>query len=289
MSENCHGLFWKNTYLSIWLCRVCCARGVLDLCCGMRVFSCSMWDLVPWPGSNPGPVHGEHRVLAPGPPGKSQTPYGFCWWEWSISTHAIPNSYTCEVLFLSCKQTTLLRFWPLTVLSWQQDVNCLSTHVECFVSSFHLLGWSTSGEVCWWGCHLIPSSFSLGGDAERKTKTQTCPHIFFNTLQFTKHNIKYLIWTLKQHPYFSNENTGAPRERVGSLRGEEEAKLHAHASPLDPRCHWATALWAPIPRCLSNEICYRQTIWYGKQNTEFSFCLTSANSLTPVSKNEWCS
>ena len=38
------------------------------------------------------------------------------------------------------------------------------------------------------------------------------------------------------HVYFSNENTGAPRERVGSLCGKEEAKLHAHASPLDPRC-----------------------------------------------------
>ena len=60
---------------------------------------------------------------------------------------------------------------------------------------------------------------------------------FFNTLQFTKHNTKYLIRTLKQHPYFSSENTGAPRERVGSLHGKEEAKLHAHGSPLDARCH----------------------------------------------------
>ena len=145
----------------------------------MRVFCCSMWDLVPWPGSNPGPVHGEHRVLAPGPPGKSQTPYGFCWWEWSISMHAIPNSYTCGVLFLSCKQTTLLRFWLLTVLSWQQVINCLSTHVEYFVSSFHLLGWTTSGEVCWWGCHLIPSSFSLRGRCWKENKNPNMSSYFF--------------------------------------------------------------------------------------------------------------
>ena len=35
-------------------------------------FSCCMWDLVPWPGSNLGPLHWELRVLAVGPPGKSQ-------------------------------------------------------------------------------------------------------------------------------------------------------------------------------------------------------------------------
>ena len=30
-----------------------------------------MWDLVPWPGTEPGPPHWEHTVLATGPPGKS--------------------------------------------------------------------------------------------------------------------------------------------------------------------------------------------------------------------------
>ena len=32
---------------------------------------CSMWDLVPWPGLNPGPLHWKHGVTATGPPGKS--------------------------------------------------------------------------------------------------------------------------------------------------------------------------------------------------------------------------
>ena len=31
-----------------------------------------MWDLVPRPGTKPGPLHWEHEVLAAGPPGKSQ-------------------------------------------------------------------------------------------------------------------------------------------------------------------------------------------------------------------------
>ena len=35
--------------------------------------SCSMWDLVPWPGIKPRPLHWEHGVLATGPRGKSLT------------------------------------------------------------------------------------------------------------------------------------------------------------------------------------------------------------------------
>ena len=39
--------------------------------CSMQTLSCSMWDLVPWPGIEPGPLHWECGVLATGPPGKS--------------------------------------------------------------------------------------------------------------------------------------------------------------------------------------------------------------------------
>ena len=35
-----------------------------------RIFSCGIWDLVPWPGVEPRPLHWELRVLATGPPGK---------------------------------------------------------------------------------------------------------------------------------------------------------------------------------------------------------------------------
>ena len=36
-----------------------------------RFLSCRMWNLVPHPGLNLGPLHWEHRILATGPPGKS--------------------------------------------------------------------------------------------------------------------------------------------------------------------------------------------------------------------------
>ena len=35
-------------------------------------FSCSMWDLIPWPGMEPGPLCWELRILATGPPDKSR-------------------------------------------------------------------------------------------------------------------------------------------------------------------------------------------------------------------------
>ena len=48
---------------------LCCAE---SFSCGMQALSCSMRDLVPWPGIEPpGPLDWEHSVLATGPPGKS--------------------------------------------------------------------------------------------------------------------------------------------------------------------------------------------------------------------------
>ena len=38
----------------------------------MQTPTCGMWDLVPWPGIKPGPLHWELRVLVIGPPGKSR-------------------------------------------------------------------------------------------------------------------------------------------------------------------------------------------------------------------------
>ena len=38
---------------------------------GTRTLSCSVWDLVPWPGMEPTPLHWVHGVLATGLPGKS--------------------------------------------------------------------------------------------------------------------------------------------------------------------------------------------------------------------------
>ena len=53
LSLKCLSFFKKNISLAL-----------LDL-------PCSMWDLVPWQGMSPGPLHQEYEVLATGPPGES--------------------------------------------------------------------------------------------------------------------------------------------------------------------------------------------------------------------------
>ena len=66
--NTCIFFFWVlfnffNVYLSIWLCQVLTeAHEIFDLSYGTRIFSCNMWthsgyvwDLVPWPRTEPGP------------------------------------------------------------------------------------------------------------------------------------------------------------------------------------------------------------------------------------------
>ena len=50
-------LFILKTYLLIWLCQV------LVAVCG--IFSCGTWDLVPWPGIEPGPAALGTQSLSP--------------------------------------------------------------------------------------------------------------------------------------------------------------------------------------------------------------------------------
>ena len=38
--------------------------------CSLWSLSCSMWDLVPWPGIDPGPQHWKQGISATGPPWK---------------------------------------------------------------------------------------------------------------------------------------------------------------------------------------------------------------------------
>ena len=56
-------ILFKKYYLFIWLCWV--------LVAACRIFSCSIWDLVPWPGTELGALlPWEQEVLATGPSGK---------------------------------------------------------------------------------------------------------------------------------------------------------------------------------------------------------------------------
>ena len=67
--------FFFNIYL-LWLCQVLfVAHGIFVSTCG--IFSCGVWDLVPWPEIQPGPHALGVWSLATGPPGKSPTTPNF--------------------------------------------------------------------------------------------------------------------------------------------------------------------------------------------------------------------
>ena len=51
----------------MWLLQILVAtHKIFCLHWGMQIFSCSMWDLLPDHGSNPGPLHWEPGFLATG-------------------------------------------------------------------------------------------------------------------------------------------------------------------------------------------------------------------------------
>ena len=76
-------------FVYYWLCQVLVVPWGIDLLsslqlvesfvaarrifsCDLHALSCSMWELDPWPGIEPRPLHWKHGVLASRPPGKSQ-------------------------------------------------------------------------------------------------------------------------------------------------------------------------------------------------------------------------
>ena len=64
------GLSWGTQALQILLQHVGSSVAAFEIfSCSMRTLSCSLWDLAPWPGIDPGPPTLE--VPSPGPPGKS--------------------------------------------------------------------------------------------------------------------------------------------------------------------------------------------------------------------------
>ena len=53
------------------------AHWIFDLYCAMWTLRCGMWDLVPWLGTEPRPLHLEHGVTEP--PGKSPISFKGLW------------------------------------------------------------------------------------------------------------------------------------------------------------------------------------------------------------------
>ena len=86
-------------YLFIWLHWVLFASCRI-FSCDMQTLSCNKWDLVPWPGTEPGRLHWEHGVLAmdyQGSPCKLINWDKSTWLQFIVSTaKAIPSPYLAE-------------------------------------------------------------------------------------------------------------------------------------------------------------------------------------------------
>ena len=102
----------------------------------MRTVSCGMWDLVPWPGTEPGSLRWDLTVLTTGPPGKSlglaQCPQGpimvsqmtgFSYFKWwivykyiyiCIHTHTfIQTHYILYIAYIGYGLPWWLRQWRI--------------------------------------------------------------------------------------------------------------------------------------------------------------------------------
>ena len=115
---HCDVFFNIYFYLFIWLCQVLVAAfGIFS--CSIQTLSCSMWDLVPWPGIEPGP-----RALG----------------VWNLShwtTREVPVMYILTfipLLYIVCAfpviNCTFLSFSRFRVL-WLQDTKWCSFFSGC--------------------------------------------------------------------------------------------------------------------------------------------------------------
>ena len=87
-------------------------------------FSCSTWDLVPWAGIEPSPLHWEHRVLATGPPGTSKKWFnegapqlysnmqGICFLALVVRCRSLTRTYTDRDYIVMGKSIVMLSAVP---------------------------------------------------------------------------------------------------------------------------------------------------------------------------------
>ena len=99
--------------------------------------SCSMWDLVPWPETEPGPLHWKHGVLTTGPPGKSSESFSMN----ELST--LEKMEKIQMFFLSSLWLPVIEvFRDKVVTFWGSPSNSmkpLGTYFYCF----GLVQWET--------------------------------------------------------------------------------------------------------------------------------------------------
>ena len=100
------------------------ACGLFRLWNGM--LSCSVWDPVPDQGWNPGPLHWEHRVLTPRPPGKSHhkaNPLS--------SSRTLPRHHILQEAFLELPSVSSLQFGRSVVSDSLQPQGPQHTRPTC--------------------------------------------------------------------------------------------------------------------------------------------------------------
>ena len=154
LSSSSMFFFLIYFYFFIWLCQV------LVVACEL---SCSMWNLVPWPGIEPRPPALGAQSLGPtGPPGKSLI-YGFNKKNWMAQLHSAEwLSWTEMLSFLLASQ-------PVTILN--QNSAAVYFELLQFASTCYFKG----AKICiprnwrpWWP--VLSSTVWLKTYSQRKRK-----------------------------------------------------------------------------------------------------------------------
>ena len=113
ISRSIHGWFFL---IFIWLHQVL-AVAHRSLICGIRTGSCSVWDLVPWPG------------VEPGPPTLGAQSFSHCttrevpidwWWPfWLMRGWHRIAVFVCISLIITNDEYLFIAYWPSWCLLWR--------------------------------------------------------------------------------------------------------------------------------------------------------------------------
>ena len=157
-----------------------CSTWDLLLTMACELLSCGLWDLVPWPGIEPGPLHWECGILATGLPGKSHL-YEF--YERSISL--VPHE--CGRQWQELDGRVSQRPFAERVLRGRASLTCCGTSLgQLWISRK-----PPNAQAMWaspWGrsvdppsCHLAPV-LTLGSAEHIRDKTDSIEMVFLADL-----------------------------------------------------------------------------------------------------------
>ena len=185
------------------------SRGLLSLHRGtwdLWLWHCGMWNLVPWPGIEPRPLHWEHGVLAARPPGKSCIIHFFKGKDWAddrclevLIDHLIdPWIWLC-ILLKNCD-------WDLEIFT---GISLTSLNTQCCLKEYthhqdagQPFPWpffSMLGALAQWPAHTGHSGFLVKDDHVISKKIALSLNRNLNWLENT-----YKIFSLKFLQFLKN-------------------------------------------------------------------------------------